>query len=128
MHYRNGLSVQNGASCDHCVDIQHAVVGRRAAISASSDEGSLLNGVWISSRAVSVWRGDVSASWVMVAHSSDDRDTETAEVGGDEVAPMMAELLQLREFPKRWAWKFPKCRSRDEEGDEEGGCMSRVRL
>ena len=93
MHYRHGLSVQNRASCDHCVDIQHAVVGRRAAICASSDEGSLLSGVWISSHAVSLWRGYTGASWVRVACSSDDRGTETAEVFFFEAALTMAELL-----------------------------------
>ena len=48
MNCRNGLRVWNGGRCDHCVDIQQAVIESRAGMCASLVEGSLLLGVWIS--------------------------------------------------------------------------------
>ena len=48
-------------SCDHSIDVQCAVVVSRAAICASSGEGSLLGSVDIED-AVSVWSGGISVS------------------------------------------------------------------
>ena len=48
MNYGNSLRGWNGGRCDHCVDIQDAVIESRAGMCTSSVEGSLLLGVWLS--------------------------------------------------------------------------------
>ena len=117
MNYRNGLSVWNGGSYDHCVDIHQAVIESRAAMCASSVKGSLLLGVGIL-RMLLVYGGVTSVyPQVRVAHSSDDRAMGTGKVDGDEAGPTMGELLQSREFPKHWTWENLNHRSRDEEDD-----------
>ena len=66
---------------DHSVDIQHGVVVSRAAICASSGEGSLVGGLWIS-RILLVYAVVTTVHpRVRVVQSSDDRGMETAEEG-----------------------------------------------
>ena len=108
MNYRNVLSVWNGANYDHCVDIQHAVVGNRAMICASWSESSLLRGVWIYRMRLVYGVVTLVHPQVRVARSSDDWGMETGKVGGDEAVPTMVELLQLREFQKRWVREILK--------------------